>query len=439
MIFTILVLFIATNLVQGDLSYTKVSTTYKGLPCINDCVNNKCVIGRSLAKEACSAGCNPAPQYHTTQKRSTKEICLSRCGKFGFSYEWCFTSQDGDWDYCSSNTRTSWDRDRTFTYDYGPCATDCTFYGIKFGPPYYLCDTYWDDRSIDRCNPQSVQSYIESKTIEEDKCVGLCQKEGTDYYWCYDADRNWNYCAPPARPPRLSHFSDKFFARGLTCSANYEQINIPDDFSVITDCSFHGVDQKKSVVSTVATMIEELDSFRTVRLNIPTSSVYSYTVREPQTEEEIIVPLVIKAKFTYRNTKSKNKCVTQGVEDMFENVMLPDDIVNQLIRCDIGGTKEEYNFVPMTDSVKCAFLEYEEKIIHWVQKLGKSAFMTIVVIYNDDILRPIGFGINVTLKYANGSVHEELVDRIICNNGIVSQTLHAHNLTVTTEPLFNGC
>lgn len=75
------------------------------IQCMTACVNNggrsDCFIGYN-EKRQCIEGRVEAPLALTHQKEGNIPRCTSICGKYGETYDWCFTGQIGghNWDRC---------------------------------------------------------------------------------------------------------------------------------------------------------------------------------------------------------------------------------------------------------------------------------------------------------------------------------------------------
>lgn len=160
--------------------------------CMSECVNNECFTGWDMIKKPCVQGNETAKLYYTAQTQKIP-ICWSRCGKFGYDYEWCLVNEKGDWDYCNSETNNR-QVVRQFTIKDEPCSTPCA---LDASDNEYKCKTLWGNQGF--CDPKKEYKYVQAKTIYGVDCASKCDKFGKSYYWCYDMNRVNNYCAQPAK------------------------------------------------------------------------------------------------------------------------------------------------------------------------------------------------------------------------------------------------
>lgn len=366
-----------------DLAYTKISFTTSRKPCLNDCKNKKCFTDYSLTEEACTPGNEIAPVYQTSRTQY-KHNCLSRCGKYGYSYEWCFVSnKNDDWDYCSSETRTTWKKGQN-TIHYGPCSDECKiddYYKI------HMCSNYHGSRN--KCDPRAY-SYIQARTTYGEKCVSKCDNnDGYNNYWCYDKNQNKEKCAPPAKPPALSEFVNIPVPRRIDCINTSKRTK-----------RCNGIGEYRSNISASAQKLQEQDYFQTVSLNEYRNPVYQYTVQAPQNDEEPWLPLVLRANIT-------SDTVRCG--DITEAKYTTGLLIGHLI----GGVKKPYNMVPLSATAEEKLRKYENDIYQWISKEG-SVKVTIVIMYKDT-LNPFALGINYSFV-KEGKVFKEVMDEMVYNN-----------------------
>lgn len=365
-----------------DLTYTKISFATSGQPCLNDCKNNRCFTDYHLTVKTCIPGNETAPAYQTSLTQQ-KPTCLSRCGKFGYNYEWCFVSNEQQWDYCSSETRTTW-RKTQQTFHYGPCSDEC-----KMDDYYkdYMCTNYHGSKY--KCDPRAF-SHVQAKTIYGTKCVNKCDNNyGYGSYWCYDAKQNQEKCAPPAKPPALKEFVNIPVPRRIDC------INTSKRKKRCNNIAEH-----RGNISASAQKLEEQDYFQTVSLNEHRNPVYKYTVQAPQNEKDPWLPLVIRANITSDTIRCEHKNEAESKTGL---------LIGHLI----GGVKKSYNMVTLSSTADKNLRKFENDIYQWISKEG-SVQVTIVVMYKDT-LNAFAFGLNY-IFVKDGKVCKEIVDEIVYNN-----------------------
>ncbi|KAJ2944870.1 hypothetical protein O0L34_g1760 [Tuta absoluta] len=143
---TILVAFFCCTSARVDyqqIHYPRVNWEYnvqgftsEGQPCLNNCIDHKCVVDFDGHETECLVTNTEVPKHFT---RFGKR-CLSNCDFFGWNYKWCIDSPSKHWDHCNTG----------------------------------------DDHV----------------SIWEQKCIGKCTKQFSGYYWC-KVEGGWQYCAPP--------------------------------------------------------------------------------------------------------------------------------------------------------------------------------------------------------------------------------------------------
>lgn len=365
-----------------DLTYTQISFTISGKPCLNDCKNNKCFTDYQLTVNNCIPGNETAPVYHTSLTQY-KPTCLSRCGKFGYNYDWCFVSNEQHWDYCSSETRTSW-RKTQQTLHYGPCSDEC-----KLNEYYndHMCTNYHGSKY--KCNPKA-NNHVQAKTIYGKKCVNKCDNNnGYGHYWCYDEEQNQVKCAPPAKPPALREFVNVPITKRIDC------INLSKREKRCNTIVDH-----RGNISASAQKLEQQDYFQTESLNEHRNPVYKYTIQAPQNNENPWLPLVVRANITSDTVRCDDNNKPQAKTGL-------------LIGHRIGGVIKPYNVVLLSATADGYLRKHENDIYQWVLKEG-SVQITIVIMY-EDTLSPFAFGLNY-IFVKDGKVCKEIVDEIVYNN-----------------------
>lgn len=365
-----------------DLTYSKVSFTTSGELCVNDCKNSKCFTDYHLTTKSCIPGNETAPAYRTslTQNKST---CLSRCGQFGYKYEWCFVSNELHWDYCSSEIRTSWRKGQK-TIHFGPCSDECK---MDDDYEYHMCTNYHGSRY--KCDPRTY-SYVQARTIYGNKCVNKCDNNnGYSHYWCYDEKQNLVKCAPPAKPPALNEFVNIPAQRRTNC------INTSKRKKRCID-----IGENRGNISASAQRLEEQNYFQTVSLNEYRNPIYKYTAQAPQNDEDPWLPLVLRANIT-------SDTIRCG--DINEAKVTTGLLIGHLI----GGVKITYNIVPLSAAADVNLRKYEKDIYQWVSKEG-SVQVTVVIMYEDTLI-PFAFGLNYSFV-KDGKVCKEIIDEIVYND-----------------------
>lgn len=135
LIFTTILAVNAVIVTTDSIAYTTISrTTNKKGNCLSDCMNVECIVNYRLCKKPCVTDGLPAPRYRTSLYEGKVKHCLSNCDYFRYRYLWCFTSENYDWDYCSSSSS------RLDSYDYKAkkCTSPCM---KKTAYTYFTCDS----------------------------------------------------------------------------------------------------------------------------------------------------------------------------------------------------------------------------------------------------------------------------------------------------------
>lgn len=369
-----------------DLAYTKISFTDKGEPCLNNCKDNKCFTGYDLIAKTCTLGKETAPVYHTSMTQD-KSKCLSRCGKYGYGYEWCFVSNEiSDWDYCNSDVKINWTSGQQYTLDYGPCADECKMDGNK----EYTCSNY--NGYSYKCNPKR-HPYIQARTRKGEKCVSDCWKydTGDHHFWCRDAHLVQDYCAPPAKRPELNDFV-QVPERNHCTRISGRKMQYKDFF----DCNFN--------VSTTAEKLESLNYYQTVTVNEHRNPIYRYTMMPPNNINDPWLLLVVKARIT---TETISCCSVRKQESNATGL-----IIGHLI----GGPKKVYNTVALRKSLDRTLRKYENEIHAWtLEERTNTVEITVIVMYKESNI-PYAFGVDYNFL-KNGMVwHGRTIRDVIVYN-----------------------
>lgn len=100
-----------------------VAYTIDGHVCMTDCdPQNKCWYGWGDSKrKTCTESSVPAKKYQTSgQQNSEIKYCIGECTDSGYGYNWCFTTPNDKWDYCS--------RERNVAANGADCKKACKKY-----------------------------------------------------------------------------------------------------------------------------------------------------------------------------------------------------------------------------------------------------------------------------------------------------------------------
>uniref|UniRef100_A0A8C5FS42 Uncharacterized protein n=1 Tax=Gadus morhua TaxID=8049 RepID=A0A8C5FS42_GADMO len=181
--------------------------TYNGDTCVDECryySSKEYYWCRTLSGWGyCS------PQQDKTYKR---ENCRSdhKCGFYGSTYSWCYTTNNKDYDYCGLVVPRMCPRTSLqLTCNFENCINDCT-YSKKMHSFWCYTKNSWD-----YCSP------IQDFTYKGTPCRSghECGSHGYSYSWCYTTDNNdYDYCGqiltlPPCHD--VSRFKRSLDQRGI--------------------------------------------------------------------------------------------------------------------------------------------------------------------------------------------------------------------------------
>lgn len=358
--------------------YTRKSEAFDGTPCITGCSpENDCVVNWDWGKKNCRTF-EVAPIYLTSRKRDPlRKYCLTNCGYFGETYEWCVTTEDLKWDFCSSY------QSKTFLASKEPVA-----------------QTRMGKMCIDKCRPNL---------------------DGEErYYWCHfmneKNEETWEYCAPPALPripvlPENFHIGNKLKGN---CNGFLRYV------STFIHC-VSATEAPDNLVINLADAIEgSTISNSLTKVSIPTNfntPVEKYTMVNIR---DIMVPAVVRAHITNDsiqagdpvipvNVKRKLRLQMTGSSNSYEE--------GQLIGHMLGGPSEEYNVVPRSVNWKCEeWSTMEQAVKNWCRTTGGSVDMVVVVFYKDtNTPIPHAFGVSLTFRDSDNSLFVDCRDKIHWN------------------------
>ena len=109
------------------------------------------------------------------------------CGKYGRAYQWCYTDNYGNWDYCSDYYFQLFPYLTRYGYY---CNDECRPHG-RHG--YNTC-AYGEFRSGSReyCSREPDTTYQGEPCSTSHRC----DRHGQNYYWCNKQNGGWDYCSP---------------------------------------------------------------------------------------------------------------------------------------------------------------------------------------------------------------------------------------------------
>ncbi|CAG9794719.1 unnamed protein product [Diatraea saccharalis] len=352
--------------------YTRESRTLTGKTCLTGCspIDNECVVDWQWKNESCRAY-EPAPVYMTSRfKDRSSKYCLSNCDYFGSKEQWCITTKDLKWDFCTKYKR----------------------------PPF--------------TGTKSRSETIITQTVVGETCLGPCHRcECTDYNWCKVENKwKWHYCAYPAmsRIPvlpadynvgqKLKGICDDFlkFHSSMRRDTHYEdKSSLPDNFlAELAD----GIEITTGQLDTVA---------KVVRLNDVNNPIESYVTVNIN---NIYVPAIVRAHISkdmlHRQTNvshSRDEIERKVREQMSGNTN--PYVIENLIGDNVGGPDKDYNVVPMSQDLSCVWYELWEAIRNWSQDSGGSVDVLVVVFYSDaNTPVPKAFGVSLTFRNIDRSL-----------------------------------
>lgn len=335
--------------------YTRIANSRDGYPCLGGCspTTNECVVNWLWQKKPCKLENVPAPIYYTSQVYDkTNKICLSNCGKFGFPYEWCITTKDNKWDFCSSELRTK--------------------------------------------VPSTGRRFIESYTKEKQLCQSDCRNKNKQGYACYLNIIFWNNCAKPAisRVPILS----PDFKIGNSTKQNCDAFLT----NMITESIRANVSYYNSEYAPDFYLQEVADSIETAVMLAPESGLtkdvseagsaiknYTMTNMILANGTTILVPAVIRAVVSNSTLRHNQPLIDIRtlVERNRRRRQLAYDNEGyfnwRIIGYELGGSDEDYNFIRQSPNLYESWLQLQRATNKWCSDTGGSVTILVVVFYPD--------------------------------------------------------
>jgi hypothetical protein len=353
--------------VFANIEYGYIAKTTSGKPCLNTCKNGYCYTDYKLNTESCIidylAG---VPTYFTTMYEGNIPTCLSNCNKFGYDYEWCFTTKNYDWDYCSSKIYNENDKNEYDIYGY--------------------------------------------------KCLLECEKD--KHYTCLSSLGDERYCAKSAiiTPQSCSNAFKNgrhFVKRGL------DKIFLPKYCSYA--CRLRITDARDGYVHDLIDGIYNSDHSIENVTNITPPFTFAATRNATNNRgETVYLPVIIQA--TMRQISSPvpprtSSDITQearnNVRNMYNGDLTGID-VGHMISFQNGGTSELFNFVGQTGTLnRGAWKIMENYINNQINFENGTVEMTIVVVYSGTI--PAEFAVKMKFFNGDGSLHSDCLDMIFKN------------------------
>ncbi|CCU55879.1 unknown similar to MacoNPV-B orf57 [Choristoneura biennis entomopoxvirus] len=348
----------------ASIEYGYVAKTASGKPCLSTCKNGQCYIDYELYSESCTidhlAG---VPTYYTSMYEGNIPTCLSNCDKFGYDYEWCFTTENYDWDYCSS---------KVYSYN----------------------------------NRNGYDIY-------GNKCMFKCTK--STYYSCLSSVGDTRYCAKPAIiTPQTCIYAlcKNRYKRALDKIFDLDNCNLENRRRV-----FEGRDGRvQELINNIYSSGYAIQN--ETNIGDPFTFVAS---RQSQNNngDTVYLPLILQATLRQIPTpvpRSSSDITTEArinVRRMYNGVLQNID-VGHMISFQNGGTTQLFNYVGQTATLnRGTWKTMENEINNWINFDNGIVQMTIVVTYQGTI--PTEFA--VKLKYFNndGTVHSDCLDMIFRN------------------------
>lgn len=373
--FLFVLLHVVNCRVREIIPYTMVAYSTYGKPCIGGCSPStfECVVKWNGRKEPCTITNEPAPIYYTSQFKGSHKYCLSNCGKFGYGNEWCITTLDIQWDYCSSHK------------------TSVAGSGRQY----------------------------DAHTRKEWACNSDCAKNGKRFFWCYWRNKRWDYCAPSAmsRLPVLpSSFNSGQSCKG-TCNPLLERLtNHEIDMNIESSSAYDGyLSETAEALEAVADWTPNFSS-RTV--NSPRGAIKSYISANMvlSNGQSVDVPVIIRARVDKSTMQQLSFTPRSGGDDVNEDGPYELYVNRRLVGDEIGGPSDKYNYVPMSSKLKEFWSKSEQAMSAWCDETGGSVDLLIVVFYSEFHSRmPRALGIDLTFNNNDGSHFVNCKDTVYFN------------------------
>lgn len=174
---------------------------------MSECRNNKCFTGWDMIEKPCVQEKESSRLLYTEQNEMHPK-CWSRCGNFGYNYDWCFTDDNGNWDYCDPKKERFPLGFSAESYTNELCMSECV---------NNECFTGWD--MIKKpCvkGDETANLYYTAQAQKIPICWSRCGKFGSNFEWCFVNDRgDWDYCSSEVHN---KHVSRQFTSKNEPCS-----------------------------------------------------------------------------------------------------------------------------------------------------------------------------------------------------------------------------
>lgn len=341
-----------------------MAKTTTGKPCINTCTEGYCAVDYQLKYEECVVDEIAGVPVHYTSMYNTGDtkLCMSNCDKFGYSYEWCFTKENYEWDYCSSKVR---------------------------GPSNELGYDVYGNQCVSNCTISHITGYFE----------------------CLLSTGTMSMCAVPAIVPVqsiLKIFSNNRTKRGL------DKIFAPQYYGTrVSDGSDgHTQDLKNNIYNSGI-------NFETIT-NPPAPFTNVVTMNSTNTKgKTVYLPLIVEATLRQRTPPVPRHSsdipgpARTNVKNMY-NEIISGIHVGHIIAFQNGGTNDLFNFAGQTAGLNLGQYKTIENIINdWINYDKGTVQMTVVVVYSGT--KPKEFAVKLKFFEKDGSLHSDVLDLILKN------------------------
>nr|DAZ89719.1 TPA_exp: putative parasitoid killing factor [Trichoplusia ni] len=359
-----LLLVCLSHTIIASISYAKVAKTTGLKPCLNTCTDGYCAVNYRLQNDKCTVNeIAGVPVYHTSMYKTNSKWCMSNCNKFGYSYEWCFTDENLEWDYCSSKVR-------------GP--------SNEFGYDVY------GNRCVSNCTVSHITGYFE----------------------CLLSTGTTSMCAVPAIVPVqsiLNVFSNSRQKRGL------DKIFAPGSYGtrVLDGRDGHVRDLINNIIYNSGI------NYETIR-NPPAPFTNVVTMNATNTlGETVYLPLIVEATLRQRtppvprHSSDIPGAARRNVNNMYSG-MTSGIHVGHIIAFQNGGTNDLFNFAGQTAGLNLGQYKTIENFINdWINHDQGTVKMSVVVVYSGT--KPTEFAVKLKFFERNGALHSDVLDLIFKN------------------------
>lgn len=311
--------------------------------------------------------CTPDDDPHELIYYSSKvgTMCTSKCGAFGYNYQWCFTGAGGQWEYCS------------FT-------------------------------------PQ--------KTRYLDKCVKPIEETG-GYYWCLNNNEKKDQTSPP--PINLTALNE--VSRDIqrihcikckegTCKNRQKRQG--EGYILGVGVLALAATYRRYYNEHIVNNQGAVRSYITMRVP-PIQGLNDIDV-------PVFVHARVEARHLVDRTNIPS-AVTRRMIDMNavrDQPDLPNDERGHLVAASLGGPNDVWNFVPQTPGANRRYgfyshwYTFEGEIRDYIRRTGGYVDLNILIAYGNVVSnrRPARFGVNIVFYEPNGNVHHDTGDCVFTNN-----------------------